>query len=90
MTANTDDRLLTTDVTAALRFGFVTTLNDAVRVLGECAWNKTSMQWIRDSLADRPVHIDQIGVMYMFSRAWVPDLHGTSHSTDHTYQVGPT
>src|SRR5262249_45097989 len=29
--------------------------------------DKTSMQWIKDSLADRPVHIDQIGVMYMFS-----------------------
>ena len=46
------------------------------------------MQWIKDSLADRPTHVDQIGVMYMFSGAWV--LHGTSHSTDHTYQVGPT
>jgi hypothetical protein len=51
--------------------------------------DKTSMQWIKDSLADRPVHIDQIGVMYMFSGAWVPDLHGTSHSGDHTYHVGP-
>jgi hypothetical protein len=51
--------------------------------------DKTSMQWIKDSLADRPVHIDQIGVMYMFSGAWVPDLHGTSHSDDHTYHVGP-
>jgi hypothetical protein len=51
--------------------------------------DKTSMQWIKDSLADRPVHIDQIGVMYMFSGAWVPDLHGTSHSADHTYHVGP-
>jgi hypothetical protein len=49
--------------------------------------DKTSMQWIKDSLADRPVHIDQIGVMYMFSRAWVADLHGTSHSADHTYHV---
>lgn len=38
--------------------------------------DKTSMQWIKDSLADRPVHIDQIGVMYMFSGAWVPDLQG--------------
>jgi hypothetical protein len=51
--------------------------------------DKTSMQWIKDSLADRPVHIDQIGVMYMFSGAWVPDLHGTSSSADHTYHVGP-
>jgi hypothetical protein len=51
--------------------------------------DKTSMQWIKDSLADRPVHIDQIGVMYMFSGAWVPDLHGTSPSADHTYHVGP-
>jgi hypothetical protein len=51
--------------------------------------DKTSMQWIKDSLAERPVHIDQIGVMYMFSGAWVPDLHGTSHSADHTYHVGP-
>jgi hypothetical protein len=51
--------------------------------------DKTSMQWIKDSLADRPVHIDQIGVMYMFSGAWVPDLHGTSPSPDHTYHVGP-
>jgi hypothetical protein len=51
--------------------------------------DKTSMQWIKDSLADRPVHIDQIGVMYMFSGAWVPDLHGTSNSADHTYHVGP-
>jgi hypothetical protein len=51
--------------------------------------DKTSMQWIKDSLADRPVHIDQIGVMYMFSGAWVPDLHGTSFSADHTYHVGP-
>jgi len=25
----------------------------------------------------------------MFSGAWVPDRHGTSHSTDHTYHVGP-
>jgi hypothetical protein len=51
--------------------------------------DKTSMQWIKDSLADRPVHIDQIGVMYMLSGAWVPDLHGTSPSADHTYHVGP-
>ena len=51
--------------------------------------DNTSMRWIKDSLADRPVHIDQIGVMYMFSGAWVPDLHGTSHSDDHTYHVGP-
>jgi hypothetical protein len=51
--------------------------------------DKTSMQWIKDSLADRPVHIDQIGVMYMFSGAWVSDLHGASHSPDHTYHVGP-
>ena len=51
--------------------------------------DKTSMQWIKDSLADRPTHVDQIGVMYMFSGAWVPDLHGASHSADHTYHVGP-
>ena len=51
--------------------------------------DKTSMQWIKDSLADRPTHVDQIGVMYMFSGAWVPDLHGTSDSADHTYHVGP-
>jgi hypothetical protein len=51
--------------------------------------DKTSMQWIKDSLADRPIHIDQIGVMYMFSGAWVPDLHGKSPSPDHTYHVGP-
>jgi hypothetical protein len=51
--------------------------------------DKTSMQWIKDSLADRPTHVDQIGVMYMFSGAWVADLHGTSHSADHTYHVGP-
>jgi len=51
--------------------------------------DKTSMQWIKDSLADRPVHVDQIGVMYMFSGAWVPDRHGASHSPDHTYHVGP-
>jgi len=51
--------------------------------------DKTSMQWIKDSLADRPVHIDQIVVMYMFSGAWVPDLHEASHSPDHTYHVGP-
>ena len=44
--------------------------------------DKTSMQWIKDSLADRPTHADQIGVMYMFSGAWVPDLHGSSHSPD--------
>ena len=49
--------------------------------------DKTSMQWIKDSLADRPARIDQIGVMYMFSGAWVPDLHGTSQSADHTYHV---
>jgi hypothetical protein len=51
--------------------------------------DKISMQWIKDSLAERPVHIDQVGVMYMFSGAWVPDLHGTSPSADHTYHVGP-
>jgi hypothetical protein len=51
--------------------------------------DKTSMQWIKDSLAGRPVHIDQIGVMYMLGGAWVPDLHGVSHATDHTYHVGP-
>jgi hypothetical protein len=50
---------------------------------------KTSMQWIKDSVADRPVHIDQIGVIYMLSGAWVPDLHGATHSPDHTYHVGP-
>lgn len=27
--------------------------------------------------------------MYMFVGAWVPDLHGTSHSADHTFHVGP-
>jgi hypothetical protein len=51
--------------------------------------DKTSMQWIKDSLAGRPVHIAQIGVMYMYTGAWVQDLHGTSHSEDHTYHVGP-
>lgn len=29
--------------------------------------DKTSMQWIKDSLADRPTHVERIGVMYMFS-----------------------
>lgn len=47
------------------------------------------MKWIKDSLAGRPVHIEQIGAMYMYSGAWVPDMLGTSHSTDHTYHVGP-
>jgi hypothetical protein len=51
--------------------------------------DKISMQWVKDSLAERPVHIDQIGVMYMYTGAWVPDPHGTSHSADHTYHVGP-
>jgi hypothetical protein len=50
--------------------------------------------WIRprcngSRTASRNAHIDQIGVMYMFSGAWAPDLHGTSHSADHTYHVGP-
>jgi hypothetical protein len=51
--------------------------------------DKTSMQWIKASLAGRPVHIDRIGVMYMLGGAWVPDLHGVSHAADHTYHVGP-
>lgn len=51
--------------------------------------DKTSFEWIEDSLAGRPVHIDRIGVMYMYTGAWVSDLHGESHSTDHTYHVGP-
>lgn len=51
--------------------------------------DKTSLQWIKDSLAGRPVHIDRIGVMYMYTGAWVPDLHGGSHSADHTFHVGP-
>jgi hypothetical protein len=51
--------------------------------------DKASLQWIKDSLVGRPVHIDQIGVMYMYTGAWVTDLHGTSHSGDHTYHVGP-
>ena len=33
--------------------------------------------------------IEQIGVMYMYSGAWVPDLHGTFPSPDHTYHLGP-
>ena len=37
--------------------------------------DKTSMQWIMDSLAERPTHIDRIGVMYMYSGAWVQDQH---------------
>lgn len=49
----------------------------------------TSFQWIKDSLAGLPVHTDRIGVMYMFTGAWVSDLHGDSHSADHTYHVGP-
>lgn len=48
-----------------------------------------SMQWMKDSLAGRPVHIDQIGVMYMVMGAWVADQSGTSHAADHTYHVGP-
>ena len=51
--------------------------------------DKTSFQWIRDSLAGQPIHIDRIGVMYMYTGAWVSDLHGESHSSDHTYHVGP-
>ena len=27
--------------------------------------------------------------MYMYSGAWVPDLHGTFPSPDHTYHLGP-
>jgi hypothetical protein len=44
---------------------------------------------VKDSLADLPTHVDQIGVMYMFAGAWVPDMHGTSQSADYTYHVGP-
>lgn len=51
--------------------------------------DQTSLQWMKDSLAGRTPHIDRIGVMYMFVGAWVPDLHGTSHSADHTFHVGP-
>jgi hypothetical protein len=62
--------------------------NDEYRVLrvGKSDWTCLP---IKDSLADRPVHVDQIGVMYMFSGAWVPDLHGTSPSADHSYHLGP-
>lgn len=51
--------------------------------------DKTSLQWIKDSLAGRPVHIDQVGMMYMLGGAWVADKSGTSHAADHTYHVGP-
>ena len=51
--------------------------------------DQTSLQWMKDSLAGRTPHIDRIGVMYMLVGAWVPDLHGTSHSADHTFHVGP-
>ena len=53
-----------------------------------CA-DKTSFRWIQDSLAERQVHIDRIGVMYMYTGAWVSDKQGNSHATDHTYHVGP-
>lgn len=47
------------------------------------------MQWMRDELAGRAPHITKVGVSYMYNGAWVPDIKGTAHSSDHTFHVGP-
>jgi len=64
---------------------------DMIRLLGIAlfATSLVASAQMDTSLTKPVIHITQIGVMYMFAGAWVQDLHGTSHSEDHTYHVGP-
>jgi hypothetical protein len=47
------------------------------------------MQWIKDSLAERPIHIDQIGVTYMSPERGSRTCMEHPTVSDHTYHVGP-
>lgn len=46
--------------------------------------------WLKQSLDGKTPKIDRVGVAYMYTGAWVPDLaHVGPPSDDHTFHVGP-
>jgi hypothetical protein len=49
-------------------------------------FDRVFFQWMKDSVAGRPPHIDRIGISYMYSGAWVKSAQGSSGQEFH---VGP-
>jgi|HubBroStandDraft_6_1064221.scaffolds.fasta_scaffold91900_1 hypothetical protein len=47
------------------------------------------MSWVRQSLAGQEPHIDRIGIAYMYTGAWVPNVAGKANSPDSEFHVGP-
>ena len=49
-------------------------------------FDKVFFQWATDGLAERPQHIERLGVAYMYTGAWVPNWPG---ETKEQFHVGP-
>ena len=49
-------------------------------------FDQTFLQFLKDSSAHRPEHIDKVGISYMYEGDWV-EPHGAGPT--HTYTVGP-
>jgi len=50
-------------------------------------FDKVFFQWATDGLAGRPQHIDRLGVAYMYTGAWVPNMPGATVKEE--FHVGP-
>jgi len=50
-------------------------------------FDKVFFQWATDGLAGRPQHIDSLGVAYMYTGAWVPNMPGQTAKEE--FHVGP-
>ena len=52
-------------------------------------FDRTFLQWMKDSLAGRAPQIESVGIAYMYVGAWVPDTSKGTHAADHEFHVGP-
>jgi hypothetical protein len=50
-------------------------------------FDKGFFQWATDGLAGRPQHIHRLGVAYMYTGAWVPNMPGETAKKE--FHVGP-
>ena len=53
-------------------------------------FNRVFFQWLKDGLAERPQHIDRLGIAYMYMGQWVPGASGGEfHVGAHIMVVTP-
>jgi hypothetical protein len=53
-------------------------------------FDRVFFQWVKDDLAGRPLHIERLGVSYMFMGQWVPGRSGGEfHVGPHIMVVAP-